>query len=625
MYWIRWGWALTIIFVTGCGEQPASSAGDPAEESTTTGAAAASEASAEVTAGTENAVSERHAYFGDLHVHTQYSFDAFVFGTRATPDDAYRFAKGEAIEHPAGYNVQLRRPLDFQAVTDHAAYLGMLPEMNDPTTEAGQHEAARFVQEATDTESRRAAFQNLGNYFRGVNAGADLLDLDVVRSAWNSIVESAERHNDPGTFTTFIAYEYTASGSERENLHRNVIFSGSEAPEIPFSRVDSLNPENLWRWMDELRAGGIESLAIPHNPNGSNGRMFEMTNFAGDAIDADYAELRMRNEPLVEITQVKGTSDTHPLLSPNDEWADFEIFPYRIATTLPSEPAGSYVRDAYLRGLQLEATAGVNPYRFGMAGASDTHVAAGSFDEFNYWSKVGMLDYRSSLRGSVRQNDGEYADTYYRFWSASGLTGVWAEANTRAAIYDAFRRKETFATSGTRIQVRFFAGYDLGGNDVSELYAGGVAMGGDLLADGEQIPEFVVWAVRDPLAAPLQRVQIIKGWYADGERHEAVYDVACSDGGEVDPATHRCPGNGARVDLSDCSITAGVGAGELRARWQDPDFDPKESAFYYVRALENPTCRWSTWDALRADELAREGLPSVIQERAWSSPIWFRP
>ncbi|MEJ2089663.1 MAG: DUF3604 domain-containing protein, partial [Gammaproteobacteria bacterium] len=349
----RVGWVLALVLLaSACEEQakPEASSAQPSEPpATETAAPDASPTSATIAVNPE-----RNAYFGDLHLHTRFSFDAFIFGTRTNPDDAYRFAEGEAIPHPAGFDMQLAAPLDFLAVTDHAAYLGMVAEMNDPTTKAGQHEAAKLVQQATTAESRRAAFQALGDYFRG-GKGGDLLDLGVVRSAWQSIIEAAERHNDPGTFTTFIAYEYTSSGSERENLHRNVIFRGSEAPDLPFSRLDDTNPESLWQWMDGLRARGIESLAIPHNSNGSNGKMFEMTNWAGDPIDAAYAELRLRNEPLVEITQVKGTSDTHPLLSPNDEWADFEIFPYRIATTLPSQPPGSYVRDAYLRGLRLEA------------------------------------------------------------------------------------------------------------------------------------------------------------------------------------------------------------------------------------------------------------------------------
>ncbi len=608
--------------LTACSEgTPVETRSAPVEAEVTTPAATV----AEVVSNPD-----RNAYFGDLHVHTRYSFDAFIFGTRTDPDDAYRFAKGETIAHPAGFNMQLRAPLDFQAVTDHAAYLGMLPEMNDPSTRAGQHPASKIVQTATTTEGRRAAFLELGSYFRG-GGGGDLLDLDVVRSAWNSIIDAAQRHNDPGTFTTFIGYEFTSAGEQRENLHRNVIFKGSEAAALPFSRLDSINPENLWHWMDGLRERGIESLAIPHNSNGSNGKMFEMTDWEGNPIDADYADLRMRNEPLVEVTQVKGTSETHPALSPNDEWADFEIFPYRIATTLPSQAPGSYVRDAYLRGLRLEATNGANPYRFGMVGASDTHVSAGSFSEFNYWSKVGMLDYKADLRGSVPNDEGgAYSDTYYRLWGASGLTGVWAESNTREALFEALRRKETFATSGPRIQVRFFAGYGVDGSMINEagigqLYASATVMGGDLPARGDSAPTFIVWALRDPLGAPLERAQIVKGWVQDGETFEQVFDVACSDDGEVDPVTHRCPDNGARVDLGDCSISADAGAAELRSAWQDPAFDAGQNAFYYVRVLENPTCRWSTWDALRADIAPRQGLATTLQERAWTSPIWFRP
>ncbi len=561
----------------------------------------------------------RNAYFGDLHVHTMLSADAFIFGTRATPDDAYRYAKGEAIHHSAGFEMQLRSPLDFEAVTDHAAYLGMMEQMNDPTTPAGQRPEAEMIRAATTVAARRAAFGSL----RGL--GAD--DPVVLRSAWQRVIEAAERHNDPGTFTTFIAYEYSASGDERQNLHRNVIFRGSRVPELPFSRLDSANPEDLWQWMDGLRKQGIESLAVPHNSNGSDGMMFEMTDQAGNPIDRAYAELRIRNEPLVEITQVKGTSDTHPMLSPNDEWADFEIYPYRIGTMVPSTPSGSYVRQAFLRGLEIEARTGANPYRLGVVGASDTHVAAGAFSEFDYMGTSGELNARSDLRGSTPLPDGTYAETYYPFTGASGLTGVWAEANTRDAIYDAFRRRETFATTGPRIQVRLFAGYDLPaeGADVMALYAAGVPMGGELLADGTRSPKFVLWALRDPQGTPLQRLQVIKGWLEGSEPRERVYDVACSDGGRVDPDTHRCPDNGATVDLTDCSISGGVGAAELRAIWQDPDFDPGSAAFYYVRVLENPTCRWSTWDALRADVAPRPDLPATLQERAWSSPIWFRP
>ena len=380
---------------------------------------------------------ERVPLFGDLHVHTRLSTDAYAFGTRATPDDAYRYAKGEPIQHPAGYEIALRAPLDFCAVTDHGEYLGMLAAMSDPAHPLSKvPEAAGLATPQTIAERMRVfrtAAAALGKHF----------DADTVRSAWDLVVAAAERHNDPGRFTTFAGYEFT-SAPNGQNLHRNVIFRGSAVPEMPFTRLDSMNPEALWAWMDALRADGIEALAIPHNSNGSNGQMFELETFDGKPLDAAYAEQRMRNEPLVEVTQVKGTSDTHPFLSPNDEWADFEIMPYRIAQWAKSASSGSYVREAYLNGIALADRRGFNPYRFGLVGASDTHVAAGSFDETRFFSKVGLLDGTPEQRGSVpiatKDEISGYAEVYYRFWSASGLTGVWAEHNTRESIYDAFRR-----------------------------------------------------------------------------------------------------------------------------------------------------------------------------------------
>ena len=355
-------------------------------------------------------------------------------------------------------------------------------------------------------------------------------------------------------------------------------------------------------------------------------------------------------QPIVEITQVKGTSDTHPLLSPNDEWADFEIYKFRVGTSLHSEEKGSYVREALLNGLALEAQGVKNPYQFGFVAASDTHVAGTSDDEETYFSKAGLLDGLPERRGSVpvdtaygliarflapdtlTEVDGR-TYTYgggFESWSASGVTGVWAEENTRDAIYDAFRRKETFATSGPRMRVRFFAGHDYAPDIlnsetmIEEAYARGVAMGGEL-AKTDDAPRFVAWASADPRGTALQRLQIIKGWEKDGETYEQVYDVACSDGGQVNPETHRCPDNGARVDLSDCSITENVGASNLEVIWQDPEHNPEHRAFYYARALENPTCRWSTWDAVKAGVEPRPDLKKTLQERAWSSPIWVMP
>ena len=576
--------------------------------------------------------SERNAYFGDLHVHTMYSFDAFIFGTTSSPDDAYEFAKGGSITHPAGFNMSLQTPLDFYGVTDHAFYLGVLREMADPDSELSRHPVAAGMDSLGGAAERGVKFREVLGFLRGPD-GDELNDPEVGMSAWSEIVAAANRHNDPGTFTTFIGYEYTATASDGGNLHRNVIFRGDTAPNLPFSRLDSSNPEHLWDWMDGLRDQGMDSLAIPHNSNGSNGNMFMLTDNSGRPLDDAYASQRMRNEPLVEITQVKGTSDTHPALSPNDEWADFEIMPFMVASTLASQPDGSYVRQAFLNGLRMQAEDGVNPYKFGVIGSSDTHNATYAGEEFDYWSKVGLRDSDGILRGSVPMLEPNsagdiYVDTYFDTWSAAGLAGVWAEENTRESIYDGFRRKETFGTSGTRMKVRFFGGYNLPAVEdpdmLAKSYSGGVSMGGDLIGEASRAPSFIAWVAKAPDSAPLDRVQIIKGWVEDGETHEEVYDVACS-GGPLDPVTHRCPDNGARVNLSDCSLTNGSGAPELRASWRDPNFDPDQHAFYYVRGLENPTCRWSTWDAIRAGVEPNPNLQPTIQERIWSSPIWVTP
>lgn len=606
---------------------------------------------------------ERNAYFGDLHVHTAYSFDAYVFGNTTLPDDAYRYARGQALQHPSGYSIQLQEPLDFYAVTDHAMFMGLVMEAADTRSEFSRYPVAEPLHNINawynmNDLSLAARARNFASFL--TDTITELLDGGigpavveaVTKSSWKDSVRAAEEAYVPGIFTTFAAFEYTSSSDDRGNLHRNVIFHDTERlPAVPFSRFNSQNPEGLWDWMDKLRAQGIESLAIPHNANASNGQMFKLTDWAGDPMGDDYSIQRMRNEPLVEITQIKGTSDTHPLLSKNDEWADFEIAPYRVATQLYSEPAGSYVRDAYLRGLALAAGGVVNPYKFGVIGSSDTHNSATSAEEDNYFSKVGMLDGTAELRGSVpasfvagtvlkwrapkllKQVDGRdyMVGGAFEFWSASGLAGVWAEENTRESIYRALRRKETFATSGPRIKVRFFAGFDYepGLPDSPELvtaaYRDGVAMGGDLLASAEDDPTFLVWAMADPKGTALQRVQVIKGYLDNGEHRERIYDVACSDDLVPDSTTGLCPDNGARVNPQDCSTTAGVGAGELKAQWRDPDFDPAQDAFYYLRVLQNPTCRWSTWDAIRAGVEPRSDLPVTIQERAWSSPIWYRP
>ena len=580
----------------------------------------------------------RNAYFGDTHIHTILSFDAYMFGTRRTPDDAYEFAKGAAIEHVSGFKMQMKKPLDFLAVSDHAFYLGMMRALADENGPHGNHRLSDAVRGAASADGATAGFAAVLGHMTGLQPGDedDLDNRDVARSAWQEIIESAQRHNDPGKFTTFVGYEYTTSGPELQNLHRNVIFRDDNVPVQPFARLDSLDPEDLWDWMDANREQGMESIAIPHNSNGSDGWMFAKTRFNSDVpLDAAYAEQRMRNEPLVENSQVKGTSDTHPLLSPNDEWADFEIMPLRVASPLASQPSGSYVREALINGLIYQEQEGFNPFKFGVIAASDTHNAAGSFEEDNYWSKTGMTDIEPHMRGSVPlpdspADDPQYAQGASQYWGASGLAGVWAESNTRDAIFDGFRRKETFSTSGPHIKVRFFGGPDIADglavadDAVAQAYEQGVPMGGDLTRS-EQAPAFYVWAARDPDTHNLQRLQIIKGWVEDGEPQEAVIDVACSDGLAVDPQTNRCPDNGAQVNLSDCSVTPGKGAAELSTVWRDPQFDPDQHAFYYVRVLENPSCRWSTYDAIRAGVSPRPDMHATIQDRAWSSPIWYTP
>jgi hypothetical protein len=626
---------------------------------------------------------ERKAYFGDLHhVHTTYSLDAYAMGTLATPYDAYRFAKGEAIVNPAGFKMQLSRPMDFYAVTDHAMFLGLVAAAADTRTEFSKNEFSEPYHDLNAPENMGAdlfsilkRFSTFGSFLpsavRQIVSGE--LDrnevLGVMRSAWSDTIDAADQFNDPGSFTTFAAYEYTTFSADMGNLHRNVVFEGTDQlPREPFSLFHSANPEDLWQWMDELRAKGVESLAIPHNSNGSNGQMFKLVDWAGNPLDDDYAKQRIRNEPIVEITQIKGTSETHPILSSRDEWAGFEIMPYRVATNALSKLEGSYVREALLNGIALEQEGMTNPYQFGFIGSSDTHSAASQNNESNFVSKLGLLSGTAAQRGSVPQtglagefgyqamkvvaklrggsssrikiNGDVYSGGAAPTFGASGLAAAWAEENTRESLYSAFRRKEVFATSGPRMQVRFFAGYGFdesmltAADGVERAYAAGVSMGGTLLSnnstDDEQVvkpsaPGFLVMASADLESAPLQRLQIVKGWVDADGTHEEVIDVACAGGANVTAETNRCPDNGATVDISDCSINAETGAGQLSALWHDPEFKAEQRAFYYARVIENPTCRWSTWDANRAGVAPRPDLPATIQERAWSSPIHYLP
>ncbi len=633
-------------------------------------------------APTEGYSEQKNVYFGDVHVHTRYSLDAYLLGTEVSPDDSYRFAKGETITSSFGDEMKLREPLDFLAVADHGFFLGVVPQWTDPSTRVARVPGVEVYHGLNDPENLNHYSQELRSYvFRGrffpltrAQAGplarlraratnhpalaSATFDDRAHRSAWEDSILAAERHNAPGSFTAFIAYEWTASTPAPESAayHRNVIFASSKAPARPFTMHDSSEPEDLWNWMDGLREQGLDSLAIPHNSNQSNGQVFRLKYSDGRAVDTAFAEQRMRNEPLVELTQVKGTSETHPRLSPDDEWAGFEILNTRKGKlSAHSEPRGGYAREALVNGLALEQEQRGNPFKIGFIGSSDTHNGAPSFDESNHFGSVPprataenrasvpvsqeRLDYLAAQPPAVQERAGLVDDELGPYFgmrtaqlSASGLAAVWAEENTRASIFQALRRKETYATSGTRIRLRFFGGFDYDGLDpaspdlIEHAYAGGVPMGGDLIAETDRAPRFLVWAQQDRYSAPLQRLQVVKGWYDSSYRRETreqVYDVACSDGGAVDASTHRCPDNGATVDLTDCSFSEDLGAGELAVVWEDPDFDPGTDAVYYVRVLENPTCRWTTWDALRAGVEPRRGLPLTIQERAWSSPIWY--
>ena len=585
----------------------------------------------------------KNAYFGDLHVHTKNSFDAFIVGTRTTADDAYRFAQGQTIDNGSGKDIQLSGPpLDFYGVTDHGEYMGVVAAMRDKNNPISKTKTAKsiFGLLAGSREDRRNAFLGVGLTIVSGDAIEDIYDRDFIDSAWAENVAAAEVHNQPGKFTTFAGYEFTAMeliGKVEDNLgalnlHRNVIFA-DKAPSRIFSTLDSPNPEDLWDWMNGQRANGLEVLAIPHNSNGSNGQMFDTMQTDGSPITKAYADNRLLNEPIAEISQIKGTSETHPLLSPNDEWASHELYDILIGMPIKAQiKSGSFLRQSLGQGLKFDDTLGSNPYQFGFIGSTDAHVSGSSLTEKDFFGKFSS-DLDLETRGSIPPNGkkvwekefvNESVVTATPQYAAAGLAGVWARANTREDLFTSMQAKEVFATSGPRIRVRFFAAQDFDGDIISRgdmvdaAYAQGVPMGGEL-SSGDSSPEFLVWASRDALSAPLQRAQIIKVT-AEGER---LYDVACANGTSPDNATHRCGDNGGGVDISTCELT-GKGAAELKTTWQDPDWQAGQAASYYVRVLENPKCRWSTWDAVRNGSEPNPDMQATLQDRAWSSPIWVK-
>jgi hypothetical protein len=583
---------------------------------------------------------ERNAYFGQTHVHTSWSFDAYVFGNTLTgPEDAYKYSLGQPIKHPGGYMVKLKRPLDFEAVTDHSEYVGTVRLANDPGSEISKLPIAEKLK-VRSKEDVMKVYLFLGNSMVKNEPIKELLDPAVAGSVWKETVAIADKYYQPGKFTTFAAYEWSAAPDNR-NLHRNVIFKDTKkVPALPFSSIDSTNPEDLWVWMDSQRRAGNELLAISHNSNLSDGVMFPLEVDNKDRpIDAAWAQDRMNNEPLAEITQLKGTSETHPSLSPNDEFAGFEILNYLLggAERTPGIH-GSYIREAYENGLAMQDSRGFNPYRFGVVGASDTHDTAAAYEQSNYFGGHGLLDATPQARLSGKKEAGLDMTQL----SVSGLGGVWAEENTRESIFAAMQRKETFGTSGPRIKVRLFGGWGFALDVLKQkdwaktAYANGVPMGGDLPPPKGKAPSFVVWAVKDPDEANLDRIQIVKGWTRNGQSFEKVYDVAWSGNralahsGLVENILYRgndlkLPPVGNTVDVKNATYKNTIGAVELKTVWTDPEFDPSLHAFYYARVLQIPTPRWTTYDAKALGVAPPSNVPAAVQDRAWTSPIWYTP
>jgi len=569
---------------------------------------------------------QRNLLWGDLHIHTSYSTDAYTMGVRATPDDAYVFTRGGTIEHAAGYPIRIDRPLDFAAVTDHAEYMGTarLDEAVLPLEERSLRE--RLLNDSKLSMTIAFVQSTLPIAGGDLSAGSDAV-RQVGEDAWQLMVDTAERHYEPGVFTTLVGYEWT-SMPDNQNLHRNVIYRDTNVPSIPFSSLDSDNPEDLWGALDAQREQGMTVMAIPHNGNVSNGLMYDRVQFDGSQIDSAYAQQRMRNEPVSEILQIKGSSETHPLLSPKDEFAGFEIMTEQLSADGDfSEPRGSYARDALRAGIEMAHAEGFNPYRFGVIGSSDSHNASTSVEEDNHHGKLPVMDGSAGLRlGEALLLPDQYLRQ--KRWGSAGLAAVWAQENTRESVYDALARRETYATSGPRISLRFFGSFEYqqvikhARERIAMAYELGVPMGGELPeAVPGRSPRFIVWAAMDPEGAHLDQLQIIKGWVdAEGVSHEKVYVVAAS--GDRVIRHDRVATVGNTVDVARATYDNSIGDPQLQGYWEDPEFDPNVPAFYYARAIEIPTPRWSTYDAKRLGVEAPQ--PTSIRERAISSSIWYR-
>jgi len=586
-------------------------------------------------------------FFGDTHLHTAFSMDAGAFGARLTPKDAYRFARGEEVMSNSGQPVKLSRPLDFLVVSDHSDGFGFFPQLmsGDPTL-LSTPQGRKWYDEIRGGKGAEAAMDIIVSFGQGkLPKGFPLPGTPAYRNAWQQTIEAAEAYNDPKHFTAFIGYEWT-SNTGGNNLHRNVIFRGNGAqaslvePYTTLAPLGSDNPENLWKWMAATEEKtGSEVLAIAHNGNLSNGRMFPMVEAFGKKIDRNYVETRAKWERLYETTQTKGTGEAHPFLSPNDEFANFEIWDKgnldgSVAKTKDMLEF-EYARSAYKNGLVLEAKLGTNPYKFGLIGSSDAHTGLAAMEEDNFFGKTAPQE-PSPERMTKAFFDNPKTGVKVMDWEvgASGYAAVWATENTRAAIFDAMMRRETYATTGPRMAVRFFGGWEFEPADAHNRmpaaigYAKGVPMGGDLSKPpAGKSPTFLVAALKDPIGANLDRIQIIKGWLdAKGKVQERVYDVVWGDADKRKPgAKGKLPPVGDTVDVENATWTNTIGDPELITVWKDPKFDAKQRAFYYVRVLEIPTPRWTAYDAKRFGVKPVPGTRMKLQERAYTSPIWYTP
>ena len=577
--------------------------------------------------------------WGDTHLHTQLSMDAGAMGTLRTVDDAYRFARGKEVLSTSGVAAKLSRPLDFLVIADHSDALGAIREIiggnpyftADPTV-ARWHE---MIASGDGDRLLKAAIEIVGAFGARENLPQILLDKAYARTTWDTYTAKADQYNDPGRFSALIGYEWTSMPGWN-NLHRVVIYrDGADrvGKRLPALVADDADPKSLWEWMAQYEAQtGGEVLAIPHNGNTSEGLMFAMQRFDGSPITADYARTRQKWEPIYETTQIKGDSEAHPLLSPNDEFADYETWDdgnFYYDGAAPETLPGDYARSGLKRGLQLANRVGVNPFKYGLIGSTDSHTGLATAEENNFFGK---FVYGEPAKGrwrpwteSAKRSGWEYV--------ASGLAAIWAHENTRAAIFDAMERREVYATTGSRITLRFFAGWDFNEQDLRTRqlaavgYRKGVPMGGDLVAapDGKA-PSFLLAAARDPEGGNLDRIQVIKGWLdSSGMPQERVYDVVWAGDRRASGDDGRLPDVGNTVDVANATWTNTIGAPELIAVWRDPDFDPGLHAFYYARVIEIPTPRWTAYDARYFGETLPEEVPMITRERAYSSPIWFTP